>query len=505
MDVTARGRSVFRLAGVLCVAVLLAAGCSLRRVATVPGIERSALASEAEPAAAPVAGMPDRPEPKNGHSVPALPAMAGVPGNDAAAAVEPGARNDAPAPKSSRPEIPGMFAGTTPPARVPAVPVPGVVAAPAPPAAPPEPALTVDLPAEPVDDTGIEPVPAETPFTADLPAAPVEETAIETIPAEPVLADPALALAAPPEPADDAAAPPVLTAPPPSIPPRRRTVAVTASGFSAEITIEPDCVVEITVDEDPSLNGSYAVDRDGGIDFGYVGLVVLQGATAGEAQRKIRTILERRYFRSASVGVRITKASYDKIQVSGAVAIPGMVKIGSGAVISLEEALVRAGGILPEAKEMRIKIVPGGAHSVFGAASPDGQMVRLSIEEGDARVPDVQLRNRDLVHVFADDPGESARPGDKEIMVLGEVPREGVIRFGRNEPCTLLHLIFKMGGLPQFAKARGIKIKRTGDDGKEQEIRANAVRLLKTGDPDLDVPLRHGDRVIIPSRTIGIF
>lgn len=301
-----------------------------------------------------------------------------------------------------------------------------------------------------------------------------------------------------------------VPAPVPALPViQRDTASKTAAGFR-EITIEPDCVLEIGVEEDPSLNGSYAVDMDGGIDFGYVGLVVLQNATAREAERKIRALLKGRYTKTATVRVRITKASYDKVKVAGAVVSPGMLKIGSGAGISLEEALIRAGGISTEGEEIKIKIVPGGARSVIGGpASPEGRVVKLTVSADGVTVPDVNLYNQDLIYVFSarEMASEIGKPkqGSKTIIVLGEVPRAGPITFKPNEPCTLLCLLFRIGGLSDFARASSIRIKRTNGDGEEEVIKANGERLLKTGDPSIDVPLMDGDRVIVPAKTFSFF
>ncbi|MBN1671879.1 MAG: SLBB domain-containing protein [Kiritimatiellae bacterium] len=274
---------------------------------------------------------------------------------------------------------------------------------------------------------------------------------------------------------------------------------------AAVVTIEPDCELQITVEEDPGLNGNYRVDGDGGIDFGYVGLVILQSATQAEAEGKIKRILEKRYFRTASVSVRLTKASYDKIQVSGAVANPGLVKIGSGSSILLREALIRAGGLLPQPGPVLVKVVPGGMRDVWGAASPKGEVVSLSVREGTVEIPEIELRNNDLIHVFSSKTGATPGLGMREVIVLGEVRQPGVVRFAPNERCTLLHLLFKIGGVSTFARDRSVKIIRTDENGEEREIRANAKALMQSGDPEDDVPLEHGDRIIVPTKKISFF
>lgn len=278
-----------------------------------------------------------------------------------------------------------------------------------------------------------------------------------------------------------------------------------------DVTIQPDTVLWVTVEEDPSLNGKYLVNEYSAIDFGFVGLVLLNDMTVEMAEAKLRHILEGRYLRKASVSVRIAKASYDRIGVSGLVMTPGLLKIGPGSGISLNDALRRAGGLRPEATLPRVKVIRNGLLSPFGPIA-QGEVFPLLSEDGRPIVPSISLANNDLVYVFA----QQATPaggtasgvtglGEKKILLLGEVSRQGVVSFADNEPCTLLYLLFKIGGLPRFAKADSIRIVRRDKDGRETEITANAERLMKDGDPTQDVVLQHNDRIIVPARRINFF
>jgi hypothetical protein len=87
-------------------------------------------------------------------------------------------------------------------------------------------------------------------------------------------------------------------------------------------------------------------------------------------------------------------------------------------------------------------------------------------------------------------------------LPLGE--KQGVYRFRPDEPCTVLHLIFKMGGIPGLVEKDDVRIIRKKDTGEEEEIPVDLRGLLETGDPKKDVPLKHGDRVIFPARLYAI-
>ena len=278
---------------------------------------------------------------------------------------------------------------------------------------------------------------------------------------------------------------------------------------SNTLTIQPDCLVQIRVEEDPSLDGSYAVNNIGAVQFGYVGPVILWNRTEEQAAQKIAEVLKGREFRNASISVKIVRASYDRVQVSGAVLNPSMIPIGAGDSISLSDALLRAGGVTANAKNAKVKIVRGGLLTPLAASMP-GEEFSLAGSDGKPAIPAVYLKNNDMVRVFgsavdAGEAGGASSGGGKEILVLGEVKRPGVYSFGPSEPCTLMYLVFKMGGLPPYANAKTIKVVRGAASGRETEHYVDARKVLDDGDPQNDFVLQNGDRVIVPARRISLF
>jgi protein involved in polysaccharide export with SLBB domain len=271
---------------------------------------------------------------------------------------------------------------------------------------------------------------------------------------------------------------------------------------SDDITIQTDCLIQVTVKEDRQLEGSYTVNDIGAIELGYVGPVILYNMTEKEAERKIKEVLESRYFRTATVKLKILRASYDKMMVLGAVNKPGIVKIGAGDSISLNDALLRAGGLRPSIKGARVRVVKGG---LTKAVAFNGDEHALVADDGKPCIPDIKLRNNDVVYVFASESGTPAEVGEKEVYVLGEIQKPGVYRFSSAEPCSMMHLLFKIGGLPPYANAKAIKIMRRDKSGNEQEIKINAEKILKEGKPEEDMALENGDRIVVPARRISLF
>jgi len=282
--------------------------------------------------------------------------------------------------------------------------------------------------------------------------------------------------------------------------------ALTPDAIEAEValTIQPDCLLQVRVAEDSSLNGSYPVNKIGAIQLGYVGPVILYNKSETAAAAKIVEVLKAREFRNATVRVKILRASYDRVEVVGAVDRPGVIQIGAGDTISLNDALLRAGGLKASIRGAKVRIVRDGLLSAVAPALK-GEEYSLVSEEGDPNVPRVLLKNNDVAFVYSIKAQARQEGGGKTILVLGEVKRKGLYHFNSTEPATIMHLIFKMGGLPQYANVKAIRIIRTSQDGFEEEIKINAKRILSTGDPTEDFQLENGDRVIVPGRPIGLF
>jgi protein involved in polysaccharide export with SLBB domain len=272
------------------------------------------------------------------------------------------------------------------------------------------------------------------------------------------------------------------------------------------LRIQPDSLIRVSVKEDPGLDGSYPVNEIGAVQLGYVGPVFVWNLTEKEAEQKIVEVLKTRDFRNATVSVRLLRASYDTVRVAGAVNRPGLIQIGAGDRISLNDALVRAGGLKSPAKTVKVRVVRDGIRSPVVFDLP-GEEYALVNEEAHPIVPDVWLRNNDLAFVYGVvQQGTEAQPEvTTRILLLGEVKREGYYSFAAWEPSTMMNLMFKTGGLPPFANKRAVRIIRRDEAGMEEETVVNVEEIMVDGDPDKDVALRDGDRIVVPQRKITIF
>ncbi len=279
-------------------------------------------------------------------------------------------------------------------------------------------------------------------------------------------------------------------------------------GGGGKLTIQKDCLLHITVEEDPGLDGSYPVNDIGAVLLGYIGPVMVGDKTEKQAEQKISNVLVARDFRKATVRVRIQRASYDKVRVEGVVRKPGLLQIGPGDAISLNDALIRVGTLSVPAHAVRVRIVRGGETDPLSQWRVDAEEYDLTDEDGRPAVPNVFLRNNDVAYVRTKhaEPGEAAPvDGGKVIVLLGEVRRPGPIRFSSEESCTVLHLIWKVGGFPPFADMKKLQIVRRDSEGNETEHIVNAKPLIERGRPEDDFELESGDRVIVPARMFRLY
>jgi protein involved in polysaccharide export with SLBB domain len=289
------------------------------------------------------------------------------------------------------------------------------------------------------------------------------------------------------------------------------TSAGAPGGDSADqSTIQPDSVLKISVAEESGLNGSYQVNKLGAISLGYIGPVILFNMTEQEAVQKIQDILLRRgEFNSATVSVKIHRASYDQCKVLGVVNSAGSIKLGAGDFVTLNNALVRAGGIKGSASSARVRVIRDGMKSPVWQSLP-GEVYTFVTEDGKVRVPHVTLRNNDIAYVFTYTPprarhARAIRGQGNWVLVLGEVNQEGFYRFTKEERFTMMNLYFKMGGLPQFANDKSVEVIRRDGEGYEERFKVNVRDILSDGDPDKDFNLEAGDRIIVKERRLTLF
>ena len=89
------------------------------------------------------------------------------------------------------------------------------------------------------------------------------------------------------------------------------------------------------------------------------------------------------------------------------------------------------------------------------------------------------------------------------ILVLGANEKETIYKFKQNESCSIMNLIFKMGKISPYIEMQDVRIIQENEEGNDTEIRIDIKEIMKAGDPQKDIPLKNGDRIVFHPRWIA--
>ena len=237
-------------------------------------------------------------------------------------------------------------------------------------------------------------------------------------------------------------------------------------------------LLEIKVFELPDLNQTVRVAEDGSISLSLLGKVDVAGLTAQELEKKLASILDQKYTKSAHVTVFIKE--YQKVSVFGAVARSGNYELVGPT--TLLQIISLAGGLTSEA---------GNELYVFRQGK-DGQKTRIPVNlkdlVGGNQNLNIDLQPNDVVSI----------PIDQMLTayIYGEVRTPGAIQFRQSRRFTLMQAIAQAGGLTEWASKSKVTVKRTDKEtGKEMQLFVNLKRIEAMKTPD--IILDDGDVIII--------
>ncbi len=242
--------------------------------------------------------------------------------------------------------------------------------------------------------------------------------------------------------------------------------------------IGPGDKIQIRVDELDGLDRELEVAGDGSINVSEVGRIDAEGLTAEQLSVRIRTQLESRGLRKATVNVSLTSRSSRPISILGAVNKPGIHHVRRRA--TLMEVILNAG--LAESHGPDIVVTRQAENGL-------SDEVRIPIEDllqiGDPIVN---------IPIFAGDLLRVPQARELTVYFLGEVGLAGSQTFRGDKPVTLLTTLASAGGLEDTASNK-ILIRRLTPSGERREIVVNYRRILKGDDPDVE--LADGDIITV--------
>ena len=251
--------------------------------------------------------------------------------------------------------------------------------------------------------------------------------------------------------------------------------------YSSEYRIGPKDLLEIRVFGLDELNSTVRVSEDGNITLPLLGEVEVEGLSAAELERKLKSLLEENWLRDAQVTIFILEYQSKKVSVLGAVREQGSYELLGRQ--TLLQIISQAGGLTPEA----------GNEIIVIRQQEDGNNAALKIPleklvlEGDVNL-NIPLQPNDIINI----------PIDKliNIYVFGQVRNPGALELKKSNIPTLLQAIAQAGGFSERASKTGVLIKRKDETEKEKEIRINVKDIIK-GKID-DVQLKENDIVFVP-------
>lgn len=237
---------------------------------------------------------------------------------------------------------------------------------------------------------------------------------------------------------------------------------------SPDYRVGPRDLLDVTVEQDPSLNTVERVTPDGRLTISLLGPVYVNGLSPLEIEKKLETLLAQKYITNPKVTVVVREYESDALLVFGQVRNPG--RIPATGNMTLLQAISAAGGLTENHGPM-IHILRLASNGLSDQLEID---VSELIQKSDPDV-NIPVQAADVINV----------PADPEISVsmLGEVMKQGVMKFKTSDNVTLLQALAAAGGLTDRASVRNIVIVRRSEKGEERLV-FNLSRILAGKDDD---------------------
>ncbi|MFZ0304493.1 MAG: SLBB domain-containing protein [Terracidiphilus sp.] len=244
----------------------------------------------------------------------------------------------------------------------------------------------------------------------------------------------------------------------------------------------PGSMVDLHVFEEPDLDGSYRVDKQGNINIPVAGVVRLESLTLAEAETAIREkLVNGQILKIANVTVNLAEYSAKNITVLGEVNAPGAFPVLGPR--KLQDVLALAGGETTLAGNEivihRFGSPPDSTESIhYNRNANDYVSMNVDIDPGDS----VFVKRAGVVYVL----GAVNRPGGYLMQETGELNVDQALALAL--------------GTSEEAKVQDIRIFRKIADGSLVEIQIN-YRKINSGRAT-PIQLRPEDVVYVPPSSI---
>jgi len=269
-----------------------------------------------------------------------------------------------------------------------------------------------------------------------------------------------------------------------------------AVGNLLEFRVLEDLDEEPDPKADSNAGNSLAQNRlqvsdSGEVEHPYFGRVMAKGKTHKQLAEEIKKILERAdgYYYQATVLISLANSgvSRGKVYISGAVNKPGPYDILVNETMTASKALSSAGVIDDRAAKNQIKLIRKAPE---GAPPSDPIIINLEEIQRGIITSDRVLEPEDQIIV----PGLSSRG---QVSIAGNVAQPGNIPLPLERELTVKDVIVQ-AKFGDFADKRRVKLFRKGEKGDPMEI--DMVKILETGEEEMNPVLQDGDHIFVPKR-----
>lgn len=259
-------------------------------------------------------------------------------------------------------------------------------------------------------------------------------------------------------------APHAAVAAPPAQQPITSPSTSVSSGTPQLIVLGPGDSIGVHVYGQPDMDGSVYVANDGSISLPLIGSIKVEGLSpVAAAQRVEEAFKAHQVLVDPHVSIAVLQSHSQLVSVLGEVHSPGRYPISPGT--SIIELIAQAGGITDSGAN-RVYVLRPDAHGNIHRYTINLQ----GIGDTSDPLPAEILQAGDSIYV----------PQAQQFYVYGEVKTPGMYRL---EPgMTVIEAIARAGGVTERGTARGLEIKRTGQDGRTVTLHAKPDDLVQPGD-----------------------
>ena len=247
---------------------------------------------------------------------------------------------------------------------------------------------------------------------------------------------------------------------------------------------------------DPATSNALAMNRlqvsdSGEVEHPYFGRIMAKGKTHRQLAEEIKKILEKPdgYYYQATVLISLATSgvSRGKVYISGAVTKPGPFEIPVNENMTVSKALSSVGVMEDRAAINQIKLI---RKMPEGSAPPEPIIVNLDEIRRGITGTDRVLEPEDQILV----PAVTSRG---QVSIAGNVAQVGNYPIPLDRELTVKDVIVQ-AKFGDFADKRRVKLFRKGEKGEPIEI--DMVKVLETGEEEMNPVLQDGDHIFVPKR-----